>query len=319
MNNPLGFLLRHRIAVTILSILLFASARSAQAQKKSSFPTYKHPVTIWVPPYAVDKSRVQIDTSYENIGAKDSITHLALQFWVPTLQGGVAKVGYLQDRDKTIADLREWGHSRGIRVMLCIFNGENNWDWPLARAGFMEHPDDFAKALIAEMDRYKLDGIDMDLEGNDTYAEDKAPFVAFMTTLSKALRARNKHLTVDTFSAMQWNAPNQSWWPELFPLVDALTTMGYDDSGITAPDWRSYAAQKKTAGAYAAKLQIGIPSDKDMWRGNTAQEQIDWLRKDGSMGIGIWDAQLPSSAWKNASIWQAVGEIRGSKPLNKKK
>jgi hypothetical protein len=131
-----------------------------------------------------------------------------------------------------------------------------------------------------------------------------------MAELSKALRAKGKHLTIDTFQSFKWNAPNQSAWAELLPLVDGLASMGYGDSGQAAPDWRSYAAQRKAAGEYAAKLQVGMPSDKETWRGNTAQEQIDWVRKDGAMGVAIWDAQLPSAAWRTAEVWEGLRGIR---------
>jgi len=133
--------------------------------------------------------------------------------------------------------------------------------------------------------------------------------VSFMADLSKELHARGKHLTVDSFSYI-WNAPNQSWWPDLFPLVDALASMGYEQSGLSATEWRAYAAQGKAAGTSVAKLQIGMPSHRDQWQGNTALEQVEWVGKNGTMGVAIWDAQLSAPAWRTPPVWQALRTIR---------
>lgn len=95
--------------------------------------------------------------------------------------------------------------------------------------------------------------------------------------------------------------------------MDALTSMGYAESGLNAPQGLSYAEQKKAAGANASKLQIGMPSNVDQWQGNTALQQIQWVRTDGTMGVAIWDAPLSSSAWQTLEVWQAVGTIRGGR------
>jgi hypothetical protein len=137
-----------------------------------------------------------------------------------------------------------------------------------------------------------------------------------MRDLSKELRARDKHLTVDTF-AYEWHAPNQKWWPELFPLVDGLTTMGYTEIGITATPatdpWRAYAAQRDVAGAHKAKLMIGLPANKDEWRGNKLPEQLEWIRKDGTTGVSFWDAQLAAKAWQTPQTWKTIQAIRDAR------
>ena len=52
----------------------------------------------------------------------DAITHLALQFWVPTKTGGVDWARKDEASENTVAELRDWGRARGIRVMLCVYN-----------------------------------------------------------------------------------------------------------------------------------------------------------------------------------------------------
>jgi hypothetical protein len=294
---------------TSLTMLMTAALLLAADVPKAApeFRPYKRPVTIWVPPYAVGKCKQQLES---NPAMADALTHLALQFWVPTRTGGVEWARKDEASENVVAELRDWGHARGVRVMLCVYNaGGGKWDWTLARAAFADNCDAFVKSLIAEVERHNLDGVDMDLEGNGDFGADKAAFVAFMARLSKELHARGKHLTIDTFAA-RWHAPNQTWWPELLPLVDALVTMGYDEIGATAPEWRAYAAQRDAAGEHAGKLQIGMPSGKDAWRGNTALEQLMWVRDDGKTGIAIWDAQLRAAAWRTPEVWKIVKDIR---------
>ncbi|WP_165864046.1 glycosyl hydrolase family 18 protein [Capsulimonas corticalis] len=304
------------MASTLMALGCASLLGAPVAHAEAKFHVYKHPVAIWVPPYAIPASKAALTSSFGDTGPQNAITHLDLQFWTPTVQGGVA---YAQDpgvNDAAVTDLRDWGHAHGIRVMMCVYNGAVKWDWPLARAAFTDHEKDFVKNLVNEMDRLDLDGVDIDLEGPGETDKDKAVYVAFMTDLSQELRQRRKHLTADSFSYV-WNAPNQSWWPDLFPLVDGLTTMGYADIGSGAADWASYAAQKKAAGKFAAKLQVGVPSDKDPWQGNTALEQLQWLQQDGSMGIGIWDAQLPAAGWKTPEVWRAAQGVRDGKRQEK--
>ncbi|MBI3721877.1 MAG: hypothetical protein HY248_04915, partial [Fimbriimonas ginsengisoli] len=142
------------------------------------------------------------------------------------------------------------------------------------------------------------------------FEADKDAFVAFIRKLSTRLHAKGRHLTVDTFS-YQWNAPNQTWWKDLLPHVDGLTTMGYEELGAKAPEWRGYAFQKTAAGKHAAKLMIGLPAGRNEWRGNNVMEHLQWLKHDGEVGVSFWDAQVPAEAWRKPEVWKILGEIRG--------
>jgi len=274
--------------------------------------TYQRPVMTWVPPYAVARCKARLEESFAGAGMKDALTHLGLQFWKPTKDGGLAYAGRTNEvNDAAVAELRDWGRTKGVRVLLCVYNAvSGSWDWSLARAGFAENRDKFIDALIAEVDRLQLDGVDVDLEGNGSFEADKDAFVDFIRRLSERLHGAGRHLTVDTFS-YQWHAPNQTWWPDLLPHVDALTTMGYEEIGANAAEWRSYAAQKTAADKHASKLMIGLPSGRDEWRGSKAMEHLDWLKKDGEVGVSFWDAQLKGAAWRKPDIWKTLKEISG--------
>jgi hypothetical protein len=108
-----------------------------------TFPTYKRPVMTWVPPYAVSQSQARLEESFGGLGMKDALTHLGLQFWQPTKEGGLVCVGRTNEvNDGAIIALREWGGTTGVRVLLCVYNAVGGkWDWPLARAGFAENPE----------------------------------------------------------------------------------------------------------------------------------------------------------------------------------
>ena len=307
------FCLRAVIAISLTgaALPLFAAT--------NVFPEYKRPVMTWVPPYAVAKCRATLNESYRGdgitsggAGMRDALTHLGLQFWQPTKDGGLKYAGGTNDvNDVAIKDLRDWGRTNGVRVLLCVYNAVGGkWDWSLARAGFAEHPDTFLAALVAEAERLQLEGVDIDLEGNGSFETDKEAFIAFIQKLSGRLHAKGKHLTVDTFS-YQWNAPNQTWWKELMPHVDALTTMGYEEIGAQAPGWRSYAAQKAAAGEHAAKLMIGLPSGRGEWRGSGLVEHLRWLKGDGEVGVSFWDAQVKGVDWRKSETWMTVREISG--------
>jgi len=124
------------------------------------------------------------------------------------------------------------------------------------------------------------------------------------------LREKGKHLTVDSF-AYVWNAPNENWWKELFPHVDGITSMGYEQIGCNAPEWKGYPAQKAAAGEFAAKLMIGMPSGRDKWEGNDVLEHLDWVLKDGQVGMSFWDAQINAERWRTADTWNRIRQIKG--------
>jgi len=269
-------------------------------------------IITWVPSYGIDKCRTRLHEDIEGLGPKDALTDLALQFWIPTRAGGIEKTPkYGAIPDATIIEFRDWAHQHGIRALLCVYNSVDAWDWTLAQAGFADHPAEFIRDLVAEMERLGLDGIDIDLEGDGStnFDSSKEPYVAFIRDLSARLHALHKQLTVDTF-AYKWGAPNQFWWPDLFPFVDALNSMGYQHIGASAPEWRAYAAQKAAAGPNAAKLLIGVPGAKPDWLGNTVAEHLDWIAHDNEVGLTIWDARFTDPYWQTPEAWKTLTKIR---------
>lgn len=127
--------------------------------------------------------------------------------------------------------------------------------------------------------------------------------------LSIALKWKGKDPTVDSF-AYKWNAPNQGWWKLLLPYVDALSVMGYSETGSKSTSWRSYDFLKAAAGKYSSKLLIGVPSYASNWKKTSVQEYLDWIAKDPSVGLAIGDAQLKDSIWRTKKVWQTISRVR---------
>ena len=268
-------------------------------------------VMTWVPPYAIKDCCERLNASYNGVGMKHGITHLGLQFWNPTSSGGVKyETKYGAINDSTVRNFQQWGKARGIRIMLCIYNNSSSeWDWNLAKSAFGNHRSRLINALVTECRRLNLDGVDIDFEGKGNQAASKAAYIRFIAELSKRLHAENRELTVDSH-AYKWGVPNQSWWPQILPYVDALHVMGYTETGAGAAGWRSYSHIKAAAGRYASKVAIGVPGYKQAWQNRSALTHLKWLVHDGTMGLAIWDAQLKNPVWRSKAIWSTVARIK---------
>ena len=304
---------RHCIACVLPLVPLLTGCPVESQPVK--FAEYDRPVMTWVPPYAVKTCQARLASFEGSAQPAHVLTHLGLQFWSPAPEGGVVRVGKTNETsDAAIAALREWGHTNGVRVLLCVFNGAREWDWDLARAAFAEHPDQFIQNLLNEVRRHGLDGVDLDLEGSGNHDADRHHFVRFVRSLSGELHGLGLHLTVDSF-AYKWNAPNQGWWAEILPHTDGLTTMGYTQTGAEAEGWRGYTQQVSAAGNHAHKLMIGMPSRTNSWQGQPLLDHIRWVRDDGRAGVSIWDAQFKDEEWLQPEVWRTLQDVSARPPI----
>lgn len=271
----------------------------------------------WVPPYATSKCLDRLNESFGGVGMKNGLTHLGLQFWRPSEKGKIKLVGDFKPiDDATIIQFRKWGKTNNVRLLLCVYNGyKNGWNWDLAKNAFCVYRKQFIATLVSETVRLQLDGVDIDFEGKGNRDRDKKAFIDFIKELSIALKAKGKELTVDSF-AYKWNAPNQGWWKMMLPHIDALHVMGYSETGSNSAGWRSYHYIKNAAGNYSSNLLIGVPSHKSSWEMSSVQRHLEWIAKDSSVGLAIWDAQLKDSKWRTKEIWQMITSISQGAELN---
>jgi GH18 family chitinase len=119
--------------------------------------------------------------------------------------------------------------------------------------------------LIAMIDRYDLDGLDIDLEGELMMRIDAAGnYTPFVRDLARALHQRSKLLTAATGSYAGGMVPDSS-----LPYFDLIGIMSYDQVGAT---WGTPGAEHSTyeqaladltlwigKGVPARKLALGLP------------------------------------------------------------
>ena len=188
----------------------------------------------WVPAYGIEAASQMLET-VPAIG--QSLTRVGLQFWNPGPDGRTVVLAPVDVHGKpvspkAITQLVQWAHAHGVQPLLTVYNNSqviDRWDWPLARRAFLDHRDEFAHALVAAVDEWHLDGVDLDLEGEGNHDADRAPFGVFVHVLADALKAHGKLLTVDSFHSPCDNAPNMSWWADWLGATSAIHSMGYAD------------------------------------------------------------------------------------------
>jgi hypothetical protein len=298
-------------------------------------------ITTWIPPYRLEQSRKSLQYKAGPITADQWITRIGLQFWLPTPEGNLrfAERGeHLGPND--VAWFAEWGRSQRVKILLTLYNFENDkWDWDLARAAFKNHPKELAKNLLATVERYRLDGVDIDLEGNGFLDADRTDFARFIVLLSKSLKAKKKILTIDSFHSPCFNAPHMGWWEDWKGRVDAIHSMGYGDlyEGSTesfTPDNGEVCAQGAAIfrfswqaqwgdqhGIPAAKVLMGIPGGQYEWGKDNGRKTLPEHLKDVEAvgaGICIWDVNGISGGrqdnrWGSEEAWKALKAFREGK------
>ncbi len=290
----------------------------------------------WVPAYGIEASMKALSAS-PAIG--QAMTRLGLQFWNPSVDGrGVVFAPVdATGRPVTAADVKRlqgWARSHNVQPLLTVYNNSqviNRWDWPLARRAFAEHPEEFAAALVAAVDKWDLDGVDLDLEGEGALAADRAPFAAFVHQLAAALKAKGRILTVDSFHSPCDNAPNMRWWSDWTGDVATIHSMGYEDlyegsKATFTPEGRPvceggamlfrYSWQLEwgmKAGYRRDQIVMGMPTWVDAWgSGGLGPNVVDHLREVRALGagVGLWDMQLAAPGWTKPATWDAVQALR---------
>lgn len=317
-------------------LMLIASSTLACAYACARAVPNESQVMGWVPTYGLVESMNAME-SHSKVA--DGLTRIGLQFWNPSADG---RSLVFAPRNKqgdlvTAGDVfrfRDWAKSRRIKVLLTVYNNSQvseKWDWTLAKRAFDTNRVDFSAALIKEMNKYELDGIDLDLEGEGDYDNDRAAYAAFVNELSRRLKAQGKLLTIDSFHSPCDNAPNMSWWGDWFGKVDAIHSMGYQDlyegskekftpngrpvceSGahVFKYSWQLQYAIK--AGYKPEQILMGMPTWLDSWgKGGMGSDITSHLREIQVLGMGIalWDLQLAGQEWRSVDTWNAIRALR---------
>jgi hypothetical protein len=279
-------------------------------------------VMSWVPPYGIQNCKNTLNGTYGKYKAKDGLTHIGLQFWAPTNSGGVTFAGPNATDVKWFVD---WGKANGVKVLLTIYNavGGGGWNWPLAVAAFQNNRSAFVKALIEEMDRHGLDGIDLDLEGNALPANaNRNEYKTFVNELSPLLKAKGKLLTICTFNNENAdNMPDETWFPDWAGKADFIHVMGYEEMYETSPDrTQRYSYQQELgpkAGYQRHQISMGLMGSNS-WGGGTCIQHLEetYTKPKEPASICIWDLQLPGSNWKTEAAWAAMAKTKAYVPVS---
>jgi spore germination protein YaaH len=269
----------------------------------SSLQSGSAEVLTWVPPYHVQESKQMLSAKFGNLTAADGLSQLALQFWITN--GGSLNLDAVSEAD--ITWFHDWARQHGVKILLCVDNNiGGNWNWPEARRSFNDNGPAFAASLVSEIAKRDFDGVNLDLEGIVVpTADDQTAYTQLAKNLATALHPLGKVVTVCSFHG-QWNAPSWNWWPDLLPVVDGITSMGYDQSGLGV-DYQTLTDHSMPS---PQKLTLGVPSYKDTWQGNTVGQQLDWIVKQGKIGVGIWDASFSTAGWQTEAVWTQLKTIK---------
>jgi GH18 family chitinase len=145
------------------------------------------------------------------------ITHLNLAFINPDSSGVFADI-------PVIPQVVRLAHRAGVKVLMSMGGG----GIPVYFTGFLT--DDkraaFVQSIAATLDKYQLDGVDVDLEGN---AIDQH-YARFVSDLSSMVKARKKLLTAAVATPYGADTPDAA-----LEKFDFINIMSYDKTGPWRP------------------------------------------------------------------------------------
>ncbi len=289
----------------------------------------------WIPPYNLEKSKKLIAYQAGAVKTSDWLGRVGLQFWGPTQTGDVKFVTHEGAVDDALVGFFvSWAKTNKIPVYLTIYNNNGKWDWDLARAAFKDNRARFVKNLVAVMEKYQLDGIDVDLEGNGNFDNDREAFKHFIVDLSQAVKAKGKKITVSSFHSPCTNAPHMGWWADWVGSVETIQSMGYadlyegnttqfmmgdkacaDGAAIFKYSWQ--VGYGIASGFAPPKLLMGVPAWVDTWgsggKGAGIQNHLDEVA-ELKTGIAIWDLPgMVDNQWVSPETFTALKKFKSKK------
>lgn len=222
---------------------------------------------------------------------------------------------YFLQKDGTISDatdptLIKWAHANGKKVWP-LFGNKFDTEATHAMLSSPTKRKVAIQTLISFVDKYKLDGINIDFEG--FYPEDRDYFTLFIQELATALHAKGAVVSVDIppDSNSDWSDPFD--FAKLAKHADYLVLMAYEEHWSGGPKAGSVASlpwlQKVITDLLdeipAQKLVVGLPFyTRDWYYANGALKSTD---------ISIPQSYQLLSQYRAWTVWDdSIGQYRST-------
>ncbi|MGN9809233.1 glycosyl hydrolase family 18 protein [Micromonospora sp. BQ11] len=182
------------------------------------------------------------------------LTHINYAFVLPNSDGSLRPV----ENPSKLSSLVSLGHANNVKVSIAIGGWNDGNDSAFeALAANSGTRGAFVNNVVAFVNQYNLDGVDMDWEYPDPGAS-ATNYTLLMSQLSSALHSRGKLLTAAVVAEGYYA---QGVSTEVFGHVDWLNIMAYDGGSPHANhDWSVNAVNGwKARGLPAAKAVLGVP------------------------------------------------------------
>ncbi|WP_208643533.1 glycosyl hydrolase family 18 protein [Pedobacter miscanthi] len=193
------------------------------------------------------------------------LTHVNYAFILPTSTGGLQA---LPDPSK-LQSLVSSGHAAGVKVSIAVGGWNNSDDSAFeAFAANSTYRTNFVNNIMALVNQYNLDGVDIDWEYPNTGASANN-FTLLMQQLSTQLHNNGKLLTAAVVSEGGASIQNA-----VFNAVDFLNLMAYDGGGANHSTY-NYAVGSldywQGRGLSVAKTTLGVP-----FYGRSSNSYVDY-------------------------------------------
>ncbi len=275
----------------------------------------------------------------------DVLTHINYAFAIPTAEGGVRPL----ENGQTAKKLIEIAHQYNVKVLIAVGGWSYN-DIPL-EATFMDATSSdekikkFADAIIALMNEYGFDGVDMDWEHPRVDGDSSVRYTKLMMILSAELKKQGKLLTAAVLSGV--TADGNVYYDaaahkdEVIQCVDWFNVMAYDGGDGERHSSYDFAVNcgnywKNTRKMPAEKVVLGVPfyarpswaayddilkadssadsKDVAVYQGMeahyngvpTIQKKTQWALENAG-GVMIWEV-TQDTAERNKSLLSAIGK-----------
>lgn len=238
------------LILPLIFTLIFSGCRKLVDKPKLSGKALLNTVTTDVSGFKVIGYLPKYtSTLADHLNAFDftKITHLNIAFFNPDVNGN-----FPTSQGTGLDTIVSKAHLNNVKVLISLGGGSNQSQY--ANLLTAANRQAFINKVVALVSLYNVDGIDVDLEGDNIDAN----YEAFITGLSAQLKPADKLLTAAV-----------AWWTRdrvtdsCLNAFDFINVMAYDKAGEEHSPY-SYAKQhldywKGTRGLAAGKIVIGVP------------------------------------------------------------